>query len=131
MTEPFDISVHWITEDGKLTKGVVHSSSFYDDVVPAKGDILATKWNEEDGEVTHDAWEVVERYNVDNDKGIFWHIVLKSVDLPPDRAEALDILEPAPLMENPSTDQLAATAAARETGRLLQQKEAMNRKNDR
>ncbi|ATU90707.1 hypothetical protein [Phyllobacterium zundukense] len=92
--EPFDIYVHWL-HDGKLGFGVVHSSAVYDGVVPAIGDILAVKWNddgEDDVPPPHDACQVVERYNVDNDRGIFWHIVLKSVELPPDRAEALGLV---------------------------------------
>ena len=77
-------------------------------------------------------WEVVERYNVENNKGIFWHVVLKSVDLPPDRAEALELISPAaPPVDTPEVHPSQAAAAARETGRLLQQKEAMKRKNDR
>ncbi|MBZ3693265.1 hypothetical protein [Phyllobacterium calauticae] len=93
-SEPFDIYVHWLIDDGRLTKGVVHSSAVYDGLVPMIGDVLALKWEDdgdEDVPAPYDAYEVVERYNVDNDEGVFWHIVLKPIALPPDRVAALGL----------------------------------------
>ncbi len=87
--DPFEIYVHWLDDKGKIDKGTRHSISVYDGVVPVIGDKLAIRW--EDGPDLS-ACEVVERYHVDNEDGPFWHIVLKFIDLPEDRAKGLGLI---------------------------------------
>lgn len=85
--EPFEIYVHWIDNKGKLDEGTRHPISVYDGVVPVVGDKLAVRWDDPD----LSAYEVVERYHVDNKDGPYWHIVLKHIDLPDDRAKGLGL----------------------------------------